>query len=235
MGSQRISAIVLAGGRASRFGADKLAALLDGRPLLHHAIGAVEGMADEVLVIAAPGQVPDLPPCPVPLRVVHDAVAHEGPLVGLLTGADAVVRHVGAPRDATGRDATPRDAAARDAVPDPALLVIGGDMPSLVPAVLAQLVAAIEEGHDAAVLADDDGSPRPLPLAIRRSAALIHGRAVLDGRRRSLHALLSGLDTAVIRPAAWREADRDGRTLRDVDRPEDLPAVVEAPGTGPTS
>ncbi|MFN8623891.1 MAG: NTP transferase domain-containing protein, partial [Chloroflexota bacterium] len=52
--SPEVSAIVLAGGRASRFGADKLAASLDGVPLLHHAVRAVSAVpgATEVIVVA---------------------------------------------------------------------------------------------------------------------------------------------------------------------------------------
>jgi molybdopterin-guanine dinucleotide biosynthesis protein A len=42
----RISAIVLAGGRSSRFPGDKLAAELDGRSLLARAIEAVRPVAD---------------------------------------------------------------------------------------------------------------------------------------------------------------------------------------------
>ena len=54
-GVQGVSAIVLAGGRSSRFGADKLAASMDGRPLLQHAIDAVARVADEVIVVLAAG------------------------------------------------------------------------------------------------------------------------------------------------------------------------------------
>ena len=38
---KRIGAIVLAGGRSSRFGRDKLAESIDGRPLLDRAVEAV--------------------------------------------------------------------------------------------------------------------------------------------------------------------------------------------------
>ena len=50
------SPIVLAGGASSRFGSDKLAAPLDGRPLLHHALDAVAAVADHVIVVVGPGQ-----------------------------------------------------------------------------------------------------------------------------------------------------------------------------------
>ncbi|TCM17777.1 molybdenum cofactor cytidylyltransferase [Novosphingobium sp. PhB165] len=49
-------AVVLAAGRASRFGSDKLAAPLDGAPLLFHAIRAARAApVSRVIVVARPG------------------------------------------------------------------------------------------------------------------------------------------------------------------------------------
>jgi len=54
---------LLAAGRASRFGADKLAASCAGRPLAAHALGAALATGWPVLCITAPGQRPAwLPP-----------------------------------------------------------------------------------------------------------------------------------------------------------------------------
>jgi molybdenum cofactor cytidylyltransferase len=60
-------ALVLAAGRATRFGSDKLRAPLDGMPLLHHAIHAARAApVYRVIVIARPGVEagawPGLPP-----------------------------------------------------------------------------------------------------------------------------------------------------------------------------
>ena len=78
-----VTGLVLAGGRSSRFGRNKLAEPIDGRPLLWHAIDAVRPLVDEVLVVAAPDSEPILPP---DVRIVRDRVAFEGPLTGLLAG-----------------------------------------------------------------------------------------------------------------------------------------------------
>ena len=134
-----ISVIVLAGGRSSRFGRDKLAEPLDGRPLLHHAIDAVRPIAAEIIVVAAPDASPALPP---DVTLVHDAVAFEGPLAGLLAGL----------------------AAARS----PTVLVVGGDMPALSVAVLESMVALLTESDANAVVLEDGGRGRPLPMALRR-------------------------------------------------------------------
>jgi Molybdopterin-guanine dinucleotide biosynthesis protein A len=154
----RVGAIVLAGGRSSRFGRDKLAEPVDGRPMLHRAIAAVRELASDVIVVVAPDAARDVPE---DVRVVRDARPFDGPLAGLATGLAAV---------------------------DPSVervLVVGGDMPGLVPAVLARLLDALE-GHELAVLADDAG-PRPLPIAARplpaRAAAdrLLAGGSVAFG------------------------------------------------------
>lgn len=47
----RILGAVLAGGKSSRFGSDKAEALLDGRPLLDHALHQLRLHADEVAVV----------------------------------------------------------------------------------------------------------------------------------------------------------------------------------------
>jgi molybdopterin-guanine dinucleotide biosynthesis protein A len=70
-----VAGIVLAGGASRRFGRDKLAADLDGRPVLHHAI---VGLATVDPSRGAP-----------PIRVVADPLPDGGPLVGLATALDA--------------------------------------------------------------------------------------------------------------------------------------------------
>jgi molybdopterin-guanine dinucleotide biosynthesis protein A len=84
----RATGIVLAGGTSSRFGADKLAVEVDGRPLLHHAIRAVASVVDEVVVvIALDGADPRLPAdVEVSVRVARDAEAGLGPLAGRAAG-----------------------------------------------------------------------------------------------------------------------------------------------------
>ncbi|HSW43930.1 MAG TPA: NTP transferase domain-containing protein, partial [Patescibacteria group bacterium] len=51
MNPARVTGIVLAGGRSTRFGEDKLVAEVGGRPLLHLAIDAVATAVDEVVVV----------------------------------------------------------------------------------------------------------------------------------------------------------------------------------------
>ena len=203
------SAIVLAGGVGRRFGGDKLAVELDGRPLLHHAILAVAAVAREVIVVVAPDA--PAPPLPadagVPIRVARDAVAGQGPLAGLAAGL----------------------AQARE----PFAIVVGGDQPALRPGLLGALVAELEANVsdvpdapgpaiDAVVLVDA-GRPWPLPAALRVEAAGPATAAALALGRRSLLSALDHLRTLSLEPARWRPLDPDGASLRDVDHREDLP------------
>ncbi len=53
----RLAAVVLAAGKATRFGDDKLSALLEGEPLLYHAIRAARAApVERVVVVAREGQ-----------------------------------------------------------------------------------------------------------------------------------------------------------------------------------
>jgi molybdopterin-guanine dinucleotide biosynthesis protein A len=185
--------VVLAGGRSSRFGRDKLAEPIDGRPLLERAIDAVRRLATDVVVVAAPDAeltVPD------EARVVHDAVGFDGPLAGLAVGL----------------------AAAREEV----VLVVGGDMPTLVAAVLQSMASELADPAIAVVVLAQDGRPRPLPMVVRRDTALQAARSSLDGGDRRLRALIEALATRVIPEDAWRRLDPEGATLRDIDTPADL-------------
>ena len=198
------SAIVLAGGASARFGADKLLAEIDGRPVLHHALHAIGGLANPIVLVIAPG----VPPPPIPPALVHqvtimrDAILHGGPLAGLAAGLVAL--------------------ADIDRGFDGAALVVGGDMPHLVPGVLTLLAAAVDRDAaiGGAVLEADP--PCVLPLAVRPSIAGPIVRALLSEDRRALRALLDRLPVTVVPAAAWHAMDPDARTLVDIDVPGDL-------------
>ncbi|HYH93314.1 MAG TPA: NTP transferase domain-containing protein [Candidatus Saccharimonadales bacterium] len=191
-----VEAIVLAGGRSARFGRDKLAEPIDGQPLLRHAISAVGVVADRVVVVAAPGTVTLAIDDLDRVSIVHDPRPHEGPLAGLATGL-AVVRV--------------------DRV-----IVVAGDMPSLVPAVLRRLLAALDPEVEAAVLGSERGAV-PLPMALRATTGRAAAGALLAGGERRLRALPDALRTTVIPEPEWRLDDPEAATLRDIDVPGDIP------------
>jgi molybdopterin-guanine dinucleotide biosynthesis protein A len=187
----RVSVVILAGGRSSRFGRDKLAEPIDGRPLLIRVIDAVRPVASEILVVAAPDATPVVPD---DVRIVHDPVAFEGPLVGARTGVAAASQ--------------------------PLVLLVGGDMPGLLGAVLDSMVRAL--GSAEAVVLEHDGRRRPLPMIVRRDPALAALAQLLDQGERRLRAFMDVLATRMVEEATWRALDPDGATLRDIDTEADL-------------
>jgi molybdopterin-guanine dinucleotide biosynthesis protein A len=196
------TAIVLAGGRSSRFGRNKLAEQLSGRPLLDHAILGVAAAVREVLVLVPPvGEMPRLPRAPDPgiaIAAVRDPEPFGGPLVAVLAGLER----------------------ARE----PFALVVGGDMPRLSRDVLAAVLRALDVSDAEAVVLVFRGRRQPLPLGLRVGAATAAARRLLADGVRSLQSLTDAVRTRELSEAAWRPLDPTAATLYDVDRPEDLPS-----------
>ncbi|HET7704053.1 MAG TPA: molybdenum cofactor guanylyltransferase [Candidatus Limnocylindrales bacterium] len=190
-----VSAVVLAGGRSSRFGGDKLGADVGGRPLLERAIDGVSAVARDVVVVLAPG---DGRSVGGNVRTVADPEPHGGPLVGLAAGLEVAAESI--------------------------VVVAGGDMPSLdrdVIELMVRTLVAAGEGTDAVVLVQRSRIA-PLPAVMRTGAASdVVTRLVADGER-SLRALFEHLPTRRITEDEWRPLDPEARTLRDVDRPSDV-------------
>lgn len=79
------SGIILAGGRSSRMGVDKVSLTVLGVPLLHRAEALLEPLANEIVVVThareeTTGKV----------RYVADELPYRAPMAGLLTGLRSV-------------------------------------------------------------------------------------------------------------------------------------------------
>jgi molybdopterin-guanine dinucleotide biosynthesis protein A len=198
-----VTGIVLAGGRASRFGGPKLDARIDGETLLALATRAVAEVADEVLIAG-----PSLPAMTgfdhVALRLVIDEQPFEGPLVAIS----------GALRQARGA----------------LVIVVGGDMPRLAPSVLRAMLDQLgaDDNIDAVTLEPPPGDQREprhvaaLPLVLRVAPSLQVIEAAVDSGDRSIVRLVGRLRSIELPASDWLALDPDGRTLLDVDRPSDI-------------
>jgi molybdopterin-guanine dinucleotide biosynthesis protein A len=82
-----LAGLALAGGRSVRFGGEKAAALLDGRPLLTWTTGRLAATCGAVAVSARPGSEAEALAKAAFLPVLHDAPGDpEGPLSGVKAG-----------------------------------------------------------------------------------------------------------------------------------------------------
>jgi molybdopterin-guanine dinucleotide biosynthesis protein A len=203
-----VTAIVLAGGRSRRFGGDKLAADVGGTAMLAATIAAVAPVADRVIV-AGP-RLPDDVPGEPPITLLGDAEPFAGPLVAL---AGVLAGVLGG------------SLAGGEPAPGGVAIVVGGDMPSLVPAVLVRMIDTLDSdpGLDAVLLGLEGADRRRvLPLALRVEPAARAARDATGAGERSLQAFVDRLAHVELDPASWRGLDPDARTLVDVDTRADL-------------
>jgi len=210
------TAIVLAGGRSARFDGQKLAADVEGLSLLATTISRLAGLVDR-LIIAGPEPVDlrQVRDTTIPIVVIPDAHPFRGPLAALANVLGSV---------------SPDS--------DSLAIVVGGDMPALVPDVLRMLFERLELDPtiDALVLGRPDGGARSnaaiqvLPLAVREGPARAAVLDALTAGRSSLRSLLDDLAWAELPSAEWLPLDPQASTLLDVDTRADLERMRVAKG-----
>lgn len=184
-GLSSFAAIVLAGGRASRMGgADKASIEVAGRTLLAHALDTVID-ASEVVVVG------DAVPTDRPVTFVLEDPRYGGPVAGLLTGRDSLLRTL------------------------PTLAVLAVDMPRCSAYTVRRLHEAAV-GHDGAVLVDPDGR-RQLAFVVD-TARLDEVRPDREAAHdASIRDLLAPLDLVDVTAVADEHRDVDSfADLRDL-------------------
>jgi molybdopterin-guanine dinucleotide biosynthesis protein A len=143
---------------------------------------------DDVLVVAAPG--PELPP--LEAAIVHDEVAHQGPVAGIYHGLTAAAGEIAY---VTSCDAVFLD-------------------PALIRLVLSRL-----EGHDVAV-PHWDGRYQPLHAAYRRTVLAHLARQLAAGELRPVY-LFDKVRTRRIEEPEIRQIDPEGRAFFNMNTPAD--------------
>lgn len=179
-------AVVLAGGTSRRFGTDKLAHPVEGRPLLDHTLA---GLPDDVDVLLVG------PPRPTERAVtlVREDPPGGGPTAGLVAGL--------------------RQALADGAA---VVLVLPGDAPGAGAGAEVLREVLLRGGHEAVLGVDVDGQEQPLQLALRRAAAaqLVDLAGPEAGAGASARRLVHRLDPPPVpcplpQPATFDVDDRD--------------------------
>ncbi len=196
-----VTGAVLAGGDSTRFdGGDKAVAELDGRPLVAHAVAAVDAAtaADPVVGVRTPAQRERLQaalPGQRQVRFARDVDGLSGPLAGIYAAAKVTST--------------------------PWLFVCACDMPLVTPDSIAGL-RTVEGAEGASAVAPRvDGRDQPLHALYRRSDLLAVRPELRDGD--GLYALVEALDT-VVRPPP-EEVDGLADAVTNVNTRADLRAI----------
>jgi molybdopterin-guanine dinucleotide biosynthesis protein A/molybdopterin converting factor small subunit len=188
------TALVLTGGTSSRMGTPKALLPYDDEPLIVHIVAMLRRLFAEVVVVAAPEQ--DLPSMPVML--VRDDVAYQGPVGGLCYGLRAARRDI--------------------------CFVTSCDSAFLCPHLISHLVSRIP-GHDVVVPRWGDRF-QPLHAVYRRSVlALLEGQRA-RGELRPVF-LFDKVRTLSIGDEEIRRFDPDGSSFFNMNTPADYAEALK--------
>jgi molybdenum cofactor guanylyltransferase len=187
------AAIILAGGKSTRLGRDKASQLLRGRSLLQRVIDRLDGLADEYVVVKAPGQ--QLPPvfASRPITIVEDLYPGAGPLGGVYTGLSSM--------------GTPR------------AFAVACDMPLLQPKLLRSLLRLAPE-HDA-VIPLNNALPEPL-CAVYAASCLPAIKSQIESGSFKMTSFLESVNVKYMEPAEWQRFDPEGLSFFNLNDEDDL-------------
>jgi len=172
-----VAAILLAAGRSSRFGGNKLAAALDGIPLVHHSARVLAEIGFDDLIVVSSAATPDL--SPFGFRAVAAPAGNTVLSASLAAGIEAAAR--------AGAQAA---------------LVALGDMPFVPASHFRALIGAFAlHGEPVGTLVSNQSQP---PAIFGK--AWFERLTALDGDR-GAKALLAGCDTIALAAAQARDID----------------------------
>lgn len=190
---EAVSAIIQAGGQSRRMGRDK--ALIDyhGRPLLAHVIDTLRQLSDDVIVVSNRSDSYGPIVQSPGARLVPDYEPPSGPLGGLAAGL-AAMKH---------------DLA----------VVVACDMPLLNLDLLRYLIE--RAGSVDAVVPLTGDQYEPLHAVYRRTCLAPIQRRLANDQRRVI-SFFDEVRVAAIPEAEWRALDPSGRSLSNLNTPDDL-------------
>jgi molybdopterin-guanine dinucleotide biosynthesis protein A len=202
--SRDVTAILLAGGRSTRFGEDKGRIVSGGRTLLEHAAAALPAGRAATIVVVRPEQLAAYAGLLSDATVVpDDADLPEGPLRGVVTGLRSC-----------------RTAWA---------WVVACDQPVVRPALLA---AFLEVADDRPVIPVWNDRPQPLVALYPAAYAEDLAAFALSGVR-SLTGAVDRAGYLEFAADACRAVDPDGRSFLNVNTPAQLEEIEALPKEDP--
>jgi len=188
------TAVILTGGKSSRMGRPKALLPFNGEPLITHVVRTLKKMFAEAVVVAAPEQ--ELPILPVVL--VRDEVAYQGPVSGIYHGLKASSQEI--------------------------CFVTSCDAPFLNLQLIAHLLAQISDSD--VVVPYWQERYQPLHAAYRRSVAPLLREQLDRGELRPI-SLYAKVRTREIHQDEIRRLDPEGLSFLNMNNPDDYQAALE--------
>jgi molybdopterin-guanine dinucleotide biosynthesis protein A/molybdopterin converting factor small subunit len=188
------TAVVLTGGKSSRMGRPKALLPFDGEPLIAHIVRRLGRAFAETVVVGAPEQ--ELPPLPVVL--VRDQVAYQGPVSGIYHGLRAAAKEV--------------------------CFVTSCDAPFLNLALISHLLSQISDCD--VVVPFWENRFQPLHAVYRRSVAPLLQEQLERSDLRPI-SLYKKVRTREIHEDEVRRFDPEGLSFLNMNTPEDYQGAVD--------
>jgi molybdopterin-guanine dinucleotide biosynthesis protein A len=189
-----VSAAILAGGRARRYGGVRKGLLVvdesTGARVIDRQLTALDGVADDIRIVTDD----PAPYAALQIPAIADAIPGAGPLGGIYS---ALV------------------SAAHSRV-----IVLACDLPFVTGALLARLVAECDEDIDAVVPRSRRGLEPLCAVYAARTAAVLR-RRIEAGALQVIAALADDLHVRELGPEALASYDRDGRLFVNVNTPHE--------------
>ncbi len=192
------SAIVLAGGRSSRFGEmDKSLLRIGNKTMLECMIGNLSEIVDEIIIVVSEVEQGERVISTIGrVSIAYDSIVGFGPIAGILAGLKSAKSEY--------------------------VVTLACDMPFVNPDVV-ELLFSLAEGYDAAVPKWADGNFEPLHAVYRRESMVIECERAIQRGERAIMAPLRALNVRYVPiERDIQRIDAELRTFVNVNTPDDL-------------
>lgn len=198
------SAIILAGGRSSRFGeTDKSLLRIGNKTMVECIIDNLSGIVDEIIIVVSEVEQGKKVTSTIGrVNIAYDSIVGFGPIAGILAGMKSAKSEY--------------------------VATVACDMPFVDPDVV-ELLFSLAEGHDGAVPKWSDGNFEPLHAVYRRESMVIEceraiqrGECIIMAPLRALNVRYVSIEEDI------QKIDAELRTFVNVNTPDELEGICHS-------